>query len=104
MRTIKLLNTDLNVSRLCLGTLNFGTVLTQDQVFRHMDIFLEHGGNFIDTAHVYSNWIPGPLSRSEKMLGEWIRGNDRKQIILATKGGHFDFSAPETSRDRKSVV
>lgn len=98
MRTVRLLRTGLDVSRLCLGTLNFGTVLTQDQINRHLDLFFAHGGNFVDTAHVYSNWEPGPLSRSEKMLGNWIAGMCRKDLILSTKGGHFDFAKPEISR------
>ena len=52
-------NTDLQVSRLCLGTLNFGVTLDQDQARRHLDRFVEAGGNLIDTAHVYSNWQIG---------------------------------------------
>ncbi|MBR2942318.1 MAG: aldo/keto reductase [Clostridia bacterium] len=90
--------TDLNVSKLCMGTVNFGTTLTQEQSFAHLDRFMEHGGNFLDTAHVYSNWIPGETSRSEKIIGRWLKRQRRSDVILCTKGGHFDFTKPEISR------
>jgi Predicted oxidoreductases (related to aryl-alcohol dehydrogenases) len=50
---------------------------------------MEKGGNFIDTAHVYADWIPGEKSSSEKAIGRWMqaRGN-RDKLILGTKGGH----------------
>lgn len=98
MQRVLLNHTDLDVSRLCMGSLNFGITLSQDQVCQHLDIFCEAGGNFIDTAHVYSDWLEGTRSRSEKMLGHWLRSVDRKKIILASKGGHFSFDAPEISR------
>jgi len=90
--------TDLTVSKLCMGTANFGTTLTQDQAHAHMDCFMAHGGNFLDTAHVYNNWIPGEASRSEKIIGRWLKHQNRRDVILCTKGGHFDFAAQEISR------
>jgi len=91
-------HTDLTVSKLCMGTANFGTVLSQSQVNEHLDLFWEHGGNFLDTAHVYSNWIPGETSRSEKMIGRWMKHHNRSDVILCTKGGHYDFGDEKTSR------
>jgi len=90
--------TDLTVSKLCMGTVNFGTTLTQDQSHAHLDCFMAHGGNFLDTAHVYSDWIPGETSRSEKIIGRWLKRQNRRDVILCTKGGHFDFAAQEISR------
>lgn len=98
MKTIQLHGTDLVVSQLCMGTVNFGTTLDQQQVNRHLDRFGELGGNFVDTAHVYSDWLPGEKSRSEKMLGKWLKNNHRKDFILCTKGGHYDFAARDVSR------
>src|SRR4051794_6284896 len=54
-----------------------------------MDYFVESGGNFIDTADIYSNWVPGnPGGVAEEIIGRWMksRGN-RSQIVLATKVG-----------------
>lgn len=90
--------TDLEVSRLCLGTVNYGVTLDQNGVNARLEEFLSMGGNFVDTAHVYSNWLPGETSRSEKMLGKALKAFDRKQVIVSTKGAHFDFANPDISR------
>ena len=98
MDMLTLANTGLTVSRLCMGTVNFGAGLTQDQAFAHMDRFFELGGNFLDTAHVYSDWIPGEKSRSEKIIGRWLRERRPENVVICTKGGHFSFDAPQVSR------
>ena len=90
--------TDLEVSRLCLGTVNYGVTLDQSEVNAQLEAFFSLGGNFLDTAHVYSNWLPGETSRSEKMVGKALKAFDRKQVIVSTKGAHFDFAKPEISR------
>ena len=91
MRKIQLPGTRLNVSHICLGTAQFGLHTNQESSFRLMDTFVESGGNFIDTAHCYADWAPGELSRSEKMIGHWIKARkNRSDIVLATKGG-IDF-------------
>lgn len=98
MQTIQFSGTDLIVSRLCMGAVNFGSTLNQQQVESHLNRFLELGGNFVDTAHVYNDWIPSEKSRSEKMIGQWLKNHCRKDVVLCTKGGHFDLTAPEISR------
>ena len=98
MQTVRLSGTDLTVSRLCMGTVNFGAPLDREQVDRHLDRFLELGGNFVDPAHVYSDWIPGEKNRSEKMLGRWIGRHRREDLVVCTKGGHFDLAVPDVSR------
>ncbi len=89
MQSIPLPNTDLHVSSLCLGTGDFGSGLDQAASFQLLDEFVEGGGNFIDTANIYGDWIPGTKSSSEKMIGKWltVRGN-RQRMIIATKGAH----------------
>lgn len=79
--------TGLKVSELCLGTMQWGW--TTDEVTGHavMDAFMEAGGNFIDTADVYSRWAPNnPGGVSEEVIGRWMkaRGN-RHDVVLATK-------------------
>ncbi len=82
MRYRLLGNSGLRVSELCLGTMTFGedwgwgsTKVESRQVY---DAFLEAGGNFIDTANIYTN------GTSEKLLGEFMTGH-RDSIVLATK-------------------
>jgi len=80
-------STDLTVSNLCLGTMQFGWTAAEAASFAVMDAFVEAGGNFIDTADVYSSWAPGnPGGVSEEIIGRWLkaRGN-RDHIVLATK-------------------
>jgi aryl-alcohol dehydrogenase-like predicted oxidoreductase len=72
----------LRVSELCLGTMTFGEDWgwgsSKDESRRVYDAFLEAGGNFIDTANVYTN------GTSETLLGEFMTGH-RDRIVLSTK-------------------
>jgi aryl-alcohol dehydrogenase-like predicted oxidoreductase len=89
MRSICLPNTTLQVSSLCLGTGDFGSKLDQAASWRLLDEFVDAGGNFIDTANIYGDWIPGTKSSSEKVIGAWLaaRGK-RERMVVATKGAH----------------
>lgn len=83
----KLGRTGLKVSELCLGSMQFGWTADEATAFQVMDGFAAAGGNFIDTADVYSRWAPGnPGGVSEQIIGRWLktRGN-RGTIVLATK-------------------
>src|SRR5436853_501745 len=74
----------LKVSRLCLGTMNFGPQATEEDSHRIMDTALEVGVNFFDTADVYG-WKRGE-GWTEQIIGRWLAGGGkRNQIVLATK-------------------
>ena len=77
--------TGLNVSRLCLGTMNFGWETTEADSHTIMDEALRLGLNFFDTANVYG-WKKGE-GLTEQVVGRWIaKGNRRREsIVLATK-------------------
>lgn len=81
--------TDLDVSRLCLGGNVFGWTADEDQSFAVLDAYTEAGGNFVDTADVYSAWGEGNSGgESEAIIGRWLAGrSDRDQIVVATKVG-----------------
>jgi aryl-alcohol dehydrogenase-like predicted oxidoreductase len=70
------------VSSLCLGTMTFGNESSEDVSHAQLDRFLEQGGNFIDTANVYSRGV------SEEIIGRWLanRRGVRDQVVVATKG------------------
>jgi aryl-alcohol dehydrogenase-like predicted oxidoreductase len=55
MEKLTLAGSNLTVSPLCMGTANFGSKISEEQSFAHMDRYAELGGNFLDTAHVYSD-------------------------------------------------
>jgi len=87
MEYTRLGRTGLKVSRLCLGTMQFGWTADADTAFSVMDAFVEGGGNFLDTADIYSRWVEGnPGGVSETIVGQWLRerGN-RRQMVVATK-------------------
>jgi aryl-alcohol dehydrogenase-like predicted oxidoreductase len=74
---------------LALGTAQLGIRGGVRLAFALLDAFVERGGTRIDTARVYSDWVPGETGRSERIIGDWMqkRGN-RGRVLIATKGGH----------------
>ena len=87
MENVKLGRTGLKVSEICFGTATFGWHTEGAESARMLDMFFEEGGNFIDTADVYSSWAEGSWAgRSEEMIGDWIKtSGKRHEIVLATK-------------------
>lgn len=86
-KKVKLKNSGLEVFPLCLGGNVFGWTANKDQSFEVLDAFVEAGGNFIDTADMYSEWAPGNKGgESESIIGDWMksRGN-RHDLVIATK-------------------
>jgi aryl-alcohol dehydrogenase-like predicted oxidoreductase len=77
--------TGLSVSRLCLGTMNFGPVTSEEDSFAVMDRAHEQGLNFFDTANVYG-WKKGE-GVTEQIIGRWFAqgGGRRERTVLATK-------------------
>ncbi len=99
-------HTNLYPSVICLGTVSFGTTLDTSTAFHLLDTFFEHGGNFIDTAHIYGAWIRDGQGLSEKIIGQWVkeRGVEEK-IILASKGAHPLLSATHIPRlSRRDIL
>ncbi len=89
MRTIPLGNSGLTVSSLCLGTMDMGTGLDQAGSFAILDAFTAAGGTFIDTANIYTWWVPGGRAGvSEEVLGAWMRERrNRNRVVIASKVG-----------------
>jgi aryl-alcohol dehydrogenase-like predicted oxidoreductase len=76
--------TGLSVSRLCLGTMNFGPQASEADSFAIMDKALELGINFFDTANRYGGHLG--VGVTEQIIGRWLaQGGRREQIVLATK-------------------
>ncbi|MEV5029208.1 aldo/keto reductase [Paenibacillus sp. LPE1-1-1.1] len=85
MQYTKLGRSGLRVSRLCLGTMNFGVDTDERESFRILDAALDAGINFIDTANIYG-WGEN-AGRTEEIIGKWFQQGDgrRERTVLATK-------------------
>jgi len=89
---INLANTDLTVYPLCLGGNVFGYSAVKQNSEAVLSFYADNGGNFIDTADMYSQWAPGHIGgESETIIGDWMakRGN-RQKMIIATKVSKLD--------------
>ncbi len=71
--------TGLKVTELCLGAMTFGRETTEADSHAIMDRFVEAGGNFIDTANVYTRGV------SEEIVGRWLKNQTRDDLVIATK-------------------
>jgi aryl-alcohol dehydrogenase-like predicted oxidoreductase len=89
MKLRQLGRSGLQVSPLCLGGNVFGWTVDEAASFRLLDAWVDAGMNFVDTADVYSTWVPGHAGgESETIIGKWFRqGGKRHRVILATKVG-----------------
>ena len=87
MQYTRLGKSNLEVSKVCLGTMHFGSRNTEEESFKIMDKALEMGINFFDTANVYG--AGAGLGRSEEIIGNWMtaRGT-RDEVVIATKVYH----------------
>lgn len=86
MEYIKLAHTDLTVSKVCLGTMTYGDQNTEAEAHEQLDYALAQGINFIDTAEMYP--VPPKAetyTRTETMVGNWLKNQPRDKIILGTK-------------------
>src|SRR4051795_882766 len=89
MEKRKLGRSGLEVAPLCLGGNVFGWTADEATSFKLLDAYTDAGLNFIDTADVYSTWVPGHKGgESEVIIGKWMkaRGN-RDKLVIATKVG-----------------
>ena len=82
-------NTYLDVFPLCLGGNVFDWTANEEQSFEVLDAYAAAGGNFIDTADVYSAWVSGHVGgESETIIGRWMADRStRGQMVVATKVG-----------------
>lgn len=82
---------DLLVSPICMGTATLGSTVSERDSLERLDKFYELGGNFLDTANIYADWIPdAPESASEKTIGRWMASRGiSSEMVIATKGGHW---------------
>ena len=96
MKYTTLPNTDIKVSKICLGTMTWGNQNTQDEGFAQMDMALDEGVNFFDTAELYP--VPAEqktYAETERIIGNWFaKSGNRDKVVLASKiAGTGDYTA-----------
>ena len=89
MRGTLLGETGVKVSAMCLGCMYFGSSISEARSVELLDLYLDAGGTFLDTANNYAYWVDGCQGgESESVLGRWITARrNRRDIFLATKVG-----------------
>lgn len=92
-------NTQLEIFPIILGSDYFGDAITRQTAFENMDLYIENGGNIIDTARLYVN------GESEKIIGEYLRERKLKnKIIISTKAAHPPLGHMEINRLSKEEI
>jgi aryl-alcohol dehydrogenase-like predicted oxidoreductase len=89
MKKRKLGNSGLEVAPLAFGGNVFGWTVDEPTSFKLLDAFVSFGFNLVDTADIYSTWVPGNQGgESESIIGNWLkRSGNRESVIIATKVG-----------------
>jgi aryl-alcohol dehydrogenase-like predicted oxidoreductase len=105
MQTRTLGKSEIQVVPLMLGGNVFGWTIDAEKSFTILDAFVDRGFNFIDTADVYSKWVPSNQGgESETILGQWFkRSGKRDQVVLATKVG-MDFGDGRKGLSKRYIL
>lgn len=105
MQKRKLGQSGLEVTPLCFGGNVFGWTIDAEKSFSILDAFTDAGFNFIDTADIYSVWIPGNKGgESETIIGQWFKkSGKRDRVILATKVG-FEMTPDKKGLSKKHIM
>lgn len=108
MEIRKLGKTDLEVSPLCMGTMQFGWTADEPTSFRVLSTSYDAGINFLDTADIYSRWVEGnPGGVSEQIIGKWMQKNaiPRDKLVIATKvRGQMSDDPADQGLSRKHIL
>ena len=87
MKYTTLPDTNIKVSKICLGTMTWGNQNTKAEAFEQMDYALDQGVNFFDTAELYPvPATPDTYADTERIIGDWFQKNgNREKVVLASK-------------------
>jgi len=109
MKYTKLPNTDIKISKICLGSMTWGNQNTEAQGHKQLDYAFDNGVNFIDTAELYPVPATAETSgRTSKIIGSWLKKtNNRDKVVLASKiAGPGDYTAHirTTGFSKQSII
>ena len=92
-------------SVIALGTMDFGGKIEEGKAREFMDAYVSIGGNHIDTARIYGDFVREIQGGSEQVIGRWMEDNRcRDAIVLGTKGGHPDMHTKHIGRLSRSEI
>lgn len=102
---IQIKDTTLSICPIGFGTANAGVAWDGENAFKMLDLYVNLGGNVIDTARIYNDWIDGEIGRSERVIGDWIKYRGRHDdLVIVTKGGHPPLGQMKASRLSKEAM
>jgi aryl-alcohol dehydrogenase-like predicted oxidoreductase len=105
MRYTQIPGTELKTSVICLGCGSLGSAVNQEDSFALLDAFVAQGGNFLDTAKVYADWLPIERSVSENTIGRWMKARrNRDRVMVGTKGAHPDLATMHIPRMSRQEI
>lgn len=88
MRYISESSINREISKIGIGAGRFGTKVPEELAFEMLDLFIKNGGNVIDTARNYYEWVEGGRGKSEECIGKWLDLRKmRREVCIATKCG-----------------
>lgn len=104
-KRIQIKDTTLSLCPIGFGTANAGLAWDHEEAFKMLDLYVSLGGNVIDTARIYNDWVEGEIGRSERVIGDWIKyRGGHEDLIIMTKGGHPKLGQMHTSRLSKEEM
>ncbi len=108
MKYTKIPQTDIKVSKICLGTMTYGQQNTEVEAHEQLNYAIDQGINFIDTAEMYS--IPGKKETqgsTERYIGSWLKDQKREELVVATKitgpMPYFNFIRPNLGFSKEVI-
>ena len=92
-------------ARIALGSTDFGGKTSEGAGRKLLDAYWQAGGNYIDTAHVYGDFVTPRNGESERVIGRWMAVNhNRDRIFLSTKGAHHVLGTPPVGRLKREEL
>ena len=82
---IKIKNTDLVLSNIGFGTVNAGLAWDNEDAFEILERYIKLGGNVIDCARIYSDWVEPEIGRAERVIGDWIKHRGKRYDLVIKK-------------------
>ena len=105
MHRIGLGNTGEEISVAGLGCMYFGTKVDKITSFRLLDMYVDHGGNFLDSANKYASWLPGCKGgESETLLGKWLKQDSAPSDLLISSKVGFPYGKIPRTLKKEIIV
>ncbi|MBU5451056.1 aldo/keto reductase [Acetivibrio sp. MSJd-27] len=88
-KRLQIKDTDLSICPLGFGTVNAGLDWDGQDAFDILESYVDQGGNLIDTARIYFDFVGTEIARSERVIGQWLKHRGKRDdLVIITKGGH----------------